>query len=180
MASVSVNITLAQNSPQDYVDAHNAVRAEVGVGPITWNNTVAAYAQKYANSRVENCELEHSGGPYGENIAEGYGNLNGVDAVKMWASEKPFYSHDTNSCVGDECLHYTQVVWRKSVHLGCGRAKCKNGWWFVTCNYDPVGNIEGQSPYWMMLLGVLANSQPQKNKIYKKIMKSFLLKDLFA
>jgi hypothetical protein len=31
-----------------------------------------------------------------------------------------------------------------------------------------------------MLLGVLANSQPQKNKIYKKIMKSFLLKDLFA
>lgn len=83
MASVSVNITLAQNSPQDYVDAHNAVRAEVGVGPITWNNTVAAYAQKYANSRVENCELEHSGGPYGENIAEGYGNLNGVDAVKM-------------------------------------------------------------------------------------------------
>jgi hypothetical protein len=27
--------------------------------------------QKYANSRVENCELEHSGGPYGENIAEG-------------------------------------------------------------------------------------------------------------
>ncbi|KAH8497700.1 hypothetical protein Peur_073825 [Populus x canadensis] len=147
MASVSVNITLAQNSPQDYVDAHNAVRAEVGVGPITWNNTVAAYAQKYANSRVENCELEHSGGPYGENIAEGYGNLNGVDAVKMWASEKPFYSHDTNSCVGDECLHYTQIVWRKSVHLGCGRAKCKNGWWFVTCNYDPVGNIEGQSPY---------------------------------
>ncbi|KAI5576838.1 hypothetical protein BDE02_09G072200 [Populus trichocarpa] len=147
MASVSVNITLAQNSPQDYVDAHNAVRAEVGVGPITWNNTVAAYAQKYANSRVENCELEHSGGPYGENIAEGYGNLNGVDAVKMWASEKPFYSHDTNSCVGDECLHYTQVVWRKSVHLGCGRAKCKNGWWFVTCNHDPVGNIEGQSPY---------------------------------
>ncbi|KAB5541209.1 hypothetical protein DKX38_014183 [Salix brachista] len=122
MASVLVTITSAQNSPQDYVDAHNAVRAEVGVGPIAWNKTVAAYAQKYANSRVESCELEHSGGPYGENIAEGYGNLNGVDAVKMWASEKPFYSHDTNSCVDDECLHYTQVVWRKSVHLGCGRA----------------------------------------------------------
>jgi len=101
-----------------------------------------------------------------KNIAEGYGNLNGVDVVKMWASEKPFYSHDTNSCVGDECLHYTQVVWRKSVHLGCGRAKCKNGWWFVTCNYDPVGNFEGQSPYWIMLLGVLASSQPHKNKIY--------------
>ncbi|XP_058006664.1 basic form of pathogenesis-related protein 1-like [Hevea brasiliensis] len=140
-------ITLAQNSPQDYVDAHNAVRAEVGVGPVSWNKTVAAYAQKYANSRIENCELEHSYGPYGENIAEGYGNLNGVDAVTMWASEKPNYDYKSNSCVGDECLHYTQIVWRNSVHLGCGRAKCKNGWWFVTCNYDPVGNIEGQYPY---------------------------------
>ncbi|KAF9675767.1 hypothetical protein SADUNF_Sadunf09G0067100 [Salix dunnii] len=132
IVSVSDTITSAQNSPQDYVDAHNAVRAEVGVGPIAWNKTVAAYAQKYANSRVQSCEMEHSGGPYGENIAEGYGNLNGVDAVKMWASEKPFYSHDTNSCVDDECLHYTQIVWRKSVHLGCGRAKCRNGW----CGFD--------------------------------------------
>ncbi|KAF2294249.1 hypothetical protein GH714_008592 [Hevea brasiliensis] len=95
-------ISLAQNSPQDYVDAHNAVRAEVGVGPVSWNKTVAAYAKKYANSRIENCELEHSYGPYGENIAEGYGNLNGVDAVTMWASENPNYDCKSNSCVGDE------------------------------------------------------------------------------
>ncbi|KAL9371188.1 hypothetical protein Peur_036328 [Populus x canadensis] len=156
MASVSVNITLAQNSPQDYVNAHNAVRAEVGVGPITWNNTVAAYAQKYANSRVENCELEHSGGPYGENIAEGYGNLNGVDAVKMWASEKPFYSHDTNSCVGDECLHYTQVVWRKSVHLGCGRAKCKNGWCILGNNL--IEKTCKQTPYYDLCVRSLISS----------------------
>ncbi|KDP35893.1 hypothetical protein JCGZ_09865 [Jatropha curcas] len=145
--TVLVELSLAQNSPQDYVDAHNSVRARVGVPPITCNRTVAAYAQEYANSRVENCEFEHSYGPYGENIAEGYGNLNGVDAVAMWVTEKANYDHKSNSCVGDECLHYTQVVWRSSVHLGCRWAKCKNGWWFVTCNYDPVGNIEGQRPY---------------------------------
>ncbi|KAJ8764739.1 hypothetical protein K2173_009127 [Erythroxylum novogranatense] len=144
-------ISVAQNSPEDYVNAHNKYRAEVGVRPVTWNETVAAYAQKYANSRVASCELEHSQGPYGENIAEGYGDLKGVDAVTMWASEKSNYDHASNSCVGgdddESCLHYTQVVWQNTVHLGCGRAKCLNGWWFVTCNYDPVGNIVGQRPY---------------------------------
>ncbi|KAJ4848743.1 hypothetical protein Tsubulata_020458 [Turnera subulata] len=147
IAFILCHTSLAQNSHQDYVDAHNSVRAEVGVGPIAWNDTIAAYAQKYANSRIEKCELKHSYGPYGENIAKGYGNLNGVDAVEMWASEKPNYDPGSNSCVGDECLHYTQIVWRNSVHLGCGRAKCKDGWWFVICSYDPVGNIVGQRPY---------------------------------
>ncbi|TYI98411.1 hypothetical protein E1A91_D01G212600v1 [Gossypium mustelinum] len=139
----------AQNSPQDFVKAHNVIRAAVGVGPLVWNRTVASYAQKYADKRMKDCEMEHSYGPYGENLAEGYGNLDGVDAVKMWASEKPDYDHSSNSCVsgGDDCLHYTQIVWSKSVHLGCGRAKCANGWVFVICSYDPVGNVEGERPY---------------------------------
>ncbi|GKV24297.1 hypothetical protein SLE2022_145560 [Rubroshorea leprosula] len=141
------HLSLAQNSPQDYVRAHNAVRAKVGVGPMTWNTTVAAYAQKYAKKRIRDCNMVHSDGPYGENLAAGYPDLSGVDAVKMWAGEKPNYNHAKNSCVNGECLHYTQVVWRNSVHLGCGRVKCKNGWVFVICNYDPYGNIEGQRPY---------------------------------
>lgn len=53
---------------QGFIDEHNKARAEVGVGPITWNDTIAAYAQKYANSKIETCEMEHSGGPYGENF----------------------------------------------------------------------------------------------------------------
>ncbi|TYG84087.1 hypothetical protein ES288_D01G221500v1, partial [Gossypium darwinii] len=48
---------------------------------------------------------------------------------------------------GDDCLHYTQVVWSKSVNLGCAIAKCANGWVFVICSYDTVGNVEGQRPY---------------------------------
>ncbi|KAF8027876.1 hypothetical protein BT93_E0716 [Corymbia citriodora subsp. variegata] len=140
-------VSAAQNSRQDFVHEHNAARAEVGVGPISWNRTVAAYAQKYANERKGDCNLEHSRGPYGENLAEGYGVLSARDSVKMWAGEKDHYDYGSNSCVGGECLHYTQVVWRNSVHLGCARVKCDNGWWFVICSYDPPGNYEGERPY---------------------------------
>lgn len=134
-------------SQNDFVDTHNAARAEVGVGPIAWNKTLAAYARNYALSRIVDCNMEHSRGPYGENLAEGYGYMSGEQAVKFWASEKPYYDHSSNKCVGDECGHYTQVVWRTSVHLGCARAKCFNGWMFVICSYDPPGNYEGQRPY---------------------------------
>lgn len=140
-------LSLAQNTPQDFLDVHNQARAEVGVGPLSWNHTLQAYAQRYANERIPDCNLEHSMGPFGENLAEGYGEMKGSDAVKFWLTEKPYYDHYSNACVHDECLHYTQIVWRDSVHLGCARAKCNNGWVFVICSYSPPGNIEGERPY---------------------------------
>ncbi|KAK2987448.1 hypothetical protein RJ640_018585 [Escallonia rubra] len=113
--------SVAQSSPEDFLYPHNKARAQVGVQPLTWNYTIAAYAQHYAIQRFADCNLEHSGGPYGENLAEGYGELKAADAVSMWVGEKQNYDYHSNSCVGDECLHYTQVVWRDSVHLGCAR-----------------------------------------------------------
>lgn len=137
----------AQNSQQDYLNAHNAARSQVTVANIIWDNTVAAYALNYANSRISNCDLVHSNGPYGENLAKGSGSFTGAAAVNLWVAEKPYYDYASNSCVGGQCLHYTQVVWRNSVRVGCARVKCTNGWWFVSCNYDPPGNYIGERPY---------------------------------
>ncbi|PIN16206.1 Defense-related protein containing SCP domain [Handroanthus impetiginosus] len=138
----------AQNSQQDYVDAHNAARAQVGVGPIAWDETVAAFAQSYVNSRLGDCNLVHSQNKqYGENLVSGVGDFTGQAAVNLWVAEKGNYDYNSNSCVGGECLHYTQVVWSTSVRLGCARAQCNNGWWFISCNYAPPGNIAGQHPY---------------------------------
>ncbi len=147
LALVLVHPSHAQNSQQDYLDVHNAARAEVGVEPMTWDDNVAAYAMDYATQRSGDCNTVHSNAPYGENLAAGSGDFTATDAVNMWVGEKSNYDHNSNSCVGGECGHYTQVVWRDSVTVGCARVQCNNGWWFVSCNYSPQGNIIGNRPY---------------------------------
>ncbi|CAL5183288.1 unnamed protein product [Lathyrus oleraceus] len=144
---VSSHVAHAQDSPADYVNAHNAARSEVGVSDIVWDDAVTAFAQSYADQRKD-CELVHSGDSrYGENIAMSTADLSGTDAVKLWVDEKSNYDYNSNSCVGGECHHYTQVVWRNSVRLGCAKVSCDNGGTFVTCNYDPPGNYADQRPY---------------------------------
>lgn len=139
----------AQDSPQDFLNAHNSARAAVGVGQMTWDNKVASYAQQYAKSHIGDCSLVHSGGPYGENLAWSSGDLSGTDAVRMWVNEKANYNYGSNTCAsGKVCGHYTQVVWRKSVRLGCAKVRCNNNkGTFIGCNYDPPGNYIGQKPY---------------------------------
>ncbi|KAI4367156.1 hypothetical protein MLD38_022924 [Melastoma candidum] len=150
LAAVALNPPpiVAQDSPADYVAAHNAARQAVGVGPITWNENVAAYARNYAAQRAGDCRLVHSGGPYGENIAWSSADLSGVAAVNMWVGEKPYYDYASNTCAqGKVCGHYTQVVWRNSVQLGCAKVRCATGGTFIICNYNPPGNYVGQRPY---------------------------------
>ncbi|XP_017970641.1 PREDICTED: pathogenesis-related protein 1 [Theobroma cacao] len=148
MALALVLPSHAQDTPEDFLDAHNTARAAVGVGPMTWNDTVAAYAQDYANERIGDCNLEHSTGPYGENLAISSGDLSGTQAVRLWVDEKVYYDYDTNTCATDRvCGHYTQVVWRNSVRLGCAKVRCSNGGTFIGCNYDPPGNFGGEKPY---------------------------------
>ncbi|XVE67404.1 hypothetical protein DITRI_Ditri08aG0157700 [Diplodiscus trichospermus] len=142
-----VSLSHAQDSPQDYLNAHNAARASVNVGPMTWDENVATYARNYANKLTGDCKLVHSGGPYGENLARSSVDLSATAAVNMWVGERPNYDYKSNSCVGGECRHYTQVVWRNSVRLGCAKVRCNNGGTIISCNYDPRGNYVNQRPY---------------------------------
>ncbi|XP_022960609.1 pathogenesis-related protein PRB1-3-like [Cucurbita moschata] len=137
------------NSPAAYINAHNAARAQVGVDPIKWDEKLANYSQQYVNERINDCKLVHSGGAYGENLAWGMPDLTATNAVKLWVDEKQFYDYATNSCdSGKVCGHYTQVVWRNSIRIGCARVECNNARGvLITCNYDPYGNVVGQRPY---------------------------------
>ncbi|XP_057953044.1 pathogenesis-related protein PRB1-2-like [Malania oleifera] len=141
----------AQSSPQDFLQLHNEARRAVGVRPLQWDATLEAFAQNYAQQRFGDCALIHSGGPYGENIYVGYGEgfTDAAAAMKYWVDEKNYYNYDSNTCaIGRECLHYTQIVWRNTHRVGCGRSPCSDGSSvFITCNYDPPGNVAGQRPY---------------------------------
>lgn len=145
--------SFAQSSPQDFLDLHNAARAVVGVAPLSWDGTLAAYAQSYANQRRADCKLLHSGGPYGENMFWGSAGAdwNPTDAVSLWVSEKEDYDCCSNTCAaaaGKVCGHYTQVVWADSTRLGCANVTCGGGrGTLMLCEYKPFGNIVGQRPF---------------------------------
>ncbi|KAL5707215.1 hypothetical protein ACHQM5_025292 [Ranunculus cassubicifolius] len=147
----TVHVSMAQNDVLSILAAHNTPRAQVGVGPMTWSNSLATYAQDYAYNMASTCNLVHSGGPYGENLAwKSDSSMTYVEAVNMWVAERQYYRYSSNSCVapaGQSCGHYTQVVWRDSVSVGCGGVICNSGATFIICSYSPPGNYIGQWPY---------------------------------
>jgi pathogenesis-related protein 1 len=129
---------------------HNKVRADVGVGPLRWDDGLAATAQQWADHLAANgCRMRHrQPNAYGENLFQGTaGYYTAVDAAKGWESEKKLYrggvlTRNNFAPAG----HYTQMIWRDTARVGCGEALC-NGTLLVACNYDPPGNVLGRKPY---------------------------------
>ncbi|XP_057430872.1 pathogenesis-related protein 1-like [Lotus japonicus] len=139
----------AQDSPADYLEAQNRFRSYAGVAPLVWDQNLANYGKNYLNRFRGSCEMEHSqGGPYTENLAWGFPDLTGTAAVDMWVNEWPHYDYNSNSCIGGECRHYTQVVWRDTLRVGCAKVRCDNNrGTLISCTYDPKGNYIGQRPF---------------------------------
>jgi hypothetical protein len=134
---------------------HNQVRATIPVPPLTWDPALAATAASYATQ----CMFEHSNTPgVGENLAAFAppGNRTAEAPVDGWADEKADYDYASNSCApGTICGHYTQMVWKTSLRLGCAVQACSQGspftnapnWELWVCQYSPPGNVVGRKPY---------------------------------
>ncbi|KAL3344566.1 hypothetical protein AABB24_023819, partial [Solanum stoloniferum] len=138
---------------QEFMDAHNKARSEVGVGPLTWSPMLAKETSllvRYQRDK-QNCSFANlSNGKYGGNQLWASGTVvTPRMAVDSWVAEKKFYNYENNSCTGDDkCGVYTQVVWKKSTELGCAQATCSKGPATLTvCFYNPPGNVIGEKPY---------------------------------
>jgi pathogenesis-related protein 1 len=133
----------------EFVGPQNDARAKVGAPPLLCNDGVSNYAEAYANQRKVDCTLKHSNGPYAENLFWGGGcRWKPKDAAALWISE--YSSFNYNSCMchhNDTCRHYSQIVWRNSQRVDYARVVCQTSDTFMTCNYYPPGNYEGQKAY---------------------------------
>lgn len=134
---------------------HNRVRADVGVGPLSWSADLGRFAQDWADHlATTQCDLKHRPGSgkwqqrHGENLFMGTAGAYGVrDAVLAWEAEKKDYRYGDFTGTSPRPIgHYTQVIWNNSKHVGCGKALCKD-LVIIACNYDPPGNFIGERPY---------------------------------
>ena len=148
---------------QAWLDGHNAVRRSPQPAPatplpmLTWSAAAAQIAQAWADG----CNYQHNAGRgfRGENIAASAppNRWTLADAVAAWAGEAPDYDYTRNACApGKQCGHYTQIVWRDTLRVGCAHRTCQSNspfgpgapaWDFWVCDYEPPGNFAGQRPY---------------------------------
>ncbi|KAF5337489.1 hypothetical protein D9758_013594 [Tetrapyrgos nigripes] len=128
-----------------YMQAHNSLRTIYNASAVTWNDTLAQYAQNYVNK----CIYAHSNpDPYGENIAAGYGSSYGIaKGLQDWANENSTYNYNK-----PKASHFTQMVWKSSLQLGCAVQTCtlpvlgNHLSTYIVCEYYPKGNVNGRFP----------------------------------
>jgi uncharacterized protein YkwD len=161
-----VNCGIAgDEAPQEWRDmlaAHNERRKEHCAPALKWCEALAKSAQIYADK----CIFAHGNdSTTGENLADAWAEDNGNpvlpalsdrDALETWYCEVNNYSFTNPVLILGETTncyrvngHFTQVVWKDTAFLGCGRATCeidghKGTHW--VCRYKPPGNFNATDP----------------------------------
>jgi hypothetical protein len=155
----SINAILTQHN-----DARRTVSPAAATMPmLTWDQTLADYAQEYMDgcpglvhsSQAARMNISRFGYSYvGENLAAGtsasFGLADGgALSTELWVDELAHWTFPQTCAAGQQCGHYTQVVWADTLTVGCGYKYCPaqpylNYW---SCVYGPGGNYIGEDPY---------------------------------
>ncbi|KAH7311020.1 CAP domain-containing protein [Rhexocercosporidium sp. MPI-PUGE-AT-0058] len=142
---------------------HDLHRANHTAAGLTWDPTLAGYAETIAKSCVFAHDMTQGGGGYGQNLAA-YGSTADIDSIDLatvaadaitnqWyygeAANMP-YGQDSPAISGvPEYLHFSQVLWKSTTKVGCATVKCGGGTIFsyqslyTVCNYAKTGNVIG-------------------------------------
>ncbi|EME47364.1 hypothetical protein DOTSEDRAFT_69335 [Dothistroma septosporum NZE10] len=150
--------------PTDYagkcVYHHNLHRANHSVSDIAWDDGLASIAQTIAESCVYAHNVQEGGGGYGQNIAAGVdaANISAIITDLFYNGEEPYfadqYGKDDPDMTNFELFgHFTQIVWKDTISVGCATVQCPNGLAntgdgvepvFTVCNYKNPGNYAGE------------------------------------
>ncbi|KAG9228003.1 CAP domain-containing protein [Amylocarpus encephaloides] len=130
------------------LDHHNRHRANHSASDLAWNSTLAAWAQKTANTCVFEHVMNEGTGHYGQNIVSvGQFPWHEMDLTSAAANgiteswyngEEPAYNHAgapygssyglDNPAVPEtvaDILHFTQMIWGGSRTVGCATKQCE-------------------------------------------------------
>jgi len=149
--------SILSDEMQAALDKHNEYRCMHGVPSLTWDADLAASAQAWADNGV----WGHSPPPrvingenIGENLAWGAPRRSALQATVAWYDEilhtDPHgLATSTSGVDGETVGHYTQIVWKSTSKIGCGKARLAFGGTevegdFIVCQYGPAGNWAGQ------------------------------------
>lgn len=142
----------------EIVAAHNKYRTELGIEGLRWSGLLAAHAQKWADhlATLGGRSLMHAPaserGSEGENLwmgTAGYYSL--TQMVDGWGGEKKYFVYGAFPNVSRsgnwaDVGHYTQVIWKDTKEVGCGKSTA-GGYDILVCRYSPPGNYMGRKPY---------------------------------
>eukprot|EP00434_Breviolum_minutum_P013831 symbB.v1.2.012196.t1/scaffold835.1/size159100/23 len=132
----------------EFLTAHNIIRCTAGIAMLEWDlhafQTARKYAEKAPTDRLAHSDTaerkNRRGQIYGENVAVGHALWPG-QVVARWHDEirntQGGQFRPNRAGLG----HYTQLVWRKTVKVGCSLGQNRK---VAVCHYDPAGNEKGK------------------------------------
>ena len=154
---------------EEWLDGHNTRREKYHkqygktYRPLKWSTGLKEMAQEYVDKLASDCgpvvhESYENRGGYGENLSSNsgfgsWGELKPVDVVMTrWVEREQYWAPPDN-------VHYMQVLWRSSTHVGCADsvgtasngAVCR----YQVCRYASPGNCDmdrfndGSEEWWM-------------------------------
>lgn len=142
-------------SAKEILDAHNKYRLELNIPPLKWSDKLAVNAKLWSDrlAREGGKKIYHSSGTgEGENIWWGTsGRFTYTQMVDGWGGEKKYYKHGNFPNVSKsgnwaDVGHYTQLIWKNTTEVGCGKSTA-GGFDIFVCRYSPPGNYMGQKAY---------------------------------
>ena len=130
---------------------HNLTRSRFGSRPLIWDPALAAAAPTYAGHLARTGRLAHAPregrGNSRENLSQGMLNWDSRQMLASWLREQSkfrpgVYPDVSSTGRWNDVSHFTQMVWPKTISLGCGMADGSGYRWLV-CRYWPGGNKDG-------------------------------------
>jgi hypothetical protein len=137
MLVASAEAAISDAEKKEMLDLHNMYRCMAGVSPLEWDDNLAKQAQSWADTE----KMHHSTDlgafkKYGENMHYACPKSSPKDATDWWYDEIHKYTEDSPF----KASHYTQMVWKGTSKIGCGKGKapCKGDAW--VCQFTKMGN----------------------------------------